>query len=199
MKSGSGFIVVDTNPDCLAAKKFGLRPASNPNLDGESFVEGDLSAALELVETLKPEYVYPTAPVHIAADLAKIKYALEPWPEAIDTVLARLPEVIILHAGKGKLVASFNRDNECVDKCVMPKTCPSSGIRKPCTMIELFKFASPEAFTLISYSMAPGMGALRGNELLDFIKSARLKERFMVVTACDCHGVLDAFKRSRLN
>jgi hypothetical protein len=151
---------------------------------------------LELIETLKPEYVFPTAPVHIAADLAKIKFTLEPWPEAIDTLLTRLPEVIVLQAGKGKLIASFNRDNECVEKCTMPKVCPSSQIRKPCTMIELFRFACPEAFILISYSMAPGMGALKGGELLDFINSARLKENFLVGTVCDCHGVLDAFRKS---
>ena len=152
---------------------------------------------MELIETLKPEYVFPTAPVHIAADLAKIMFALEPWPEAIDTLLTRLPEVVVLQAGKGKIIASFNRDNECVEKCTMPKVCPSSQIRKPCTMIELFRFASPESFTLISYSMAPGIGALKGSELLDFINSAKLKERFTVATVCDCHGVLDAFKKSR--
>ncbi len=183
----------------MAVKKFGLQPSTSADLSGESFVNGNLSVALELIETLKPEYVFPTAPIHIAAELAKIKFALEPWPEALDALLIRIPEVVVLHAGKGKLVASFNRDKDCVEKCVMPRICPSSGTRKPCTMIELFKFASPEAFTLISYSMAPGMGALKGDELMDFLNSARLKERFIVATVCDCHGVLDAFKRSCQN
>ncbi len=194
-KKGSGFIAVDTNPDCLAVKRFGLNPSPSITLNGETFVHGDLSTVLELIETLKPEYVFPTAPVHIAADLARIKFDLEPWTEAIDTVLTRLPEVVVLKAGKGKLVASFNRDNKCVEKCSMPNVCPSSQITKPCTMIELFRFACPEAFSLISYSMAPGMGALKGSELLDFIDSAKLIERFIVATVCDCHGVLDAFRK----
>ena len=194
-KAGSGFIAVDTNPDCLAVKRFGLNLSHSITLDGETFVHGDLSTVLELIETLKPDYVFPTAPVHIAADLARIKFNLEPWTEAIDTVLTRLPEVVVLKAGKGKLVASFNRDNKCVEKCSMPNVCPSSQIRKPCTMIELFRFACPEAFILISYSMAPGMGALKGSELLDFIDSAKLIERFTVATVCDCHGVLDAFRK----
>ncbi len=180
----------------MAVKRFGLKLSTRPDLDRESFVNGDLKVVLELIETLKPDYVFPTAPVHIAAELAKIKYPLEPWSEALDPLLVRLPVVVVLQAGKGRLVASFNRDIECVERCVMPHTCPSSGITKPCTMIELFRFACPDAFTLISYSMAPGMGALKGNELLDFINSAKLKERFIVATVCDCHGVLDAFKRS---
>jgi hypothetical protein len=194
-KAGSGFITVDTNPDCLAVKQFGLKPSPASILDGESFILGGLSTVLELIDTLKPEYVFPTAPVHVAADLARIKFDLEPWPEAIDTVLTRLPQSVILQAGKGKLVASFNRDKKCVEKCSMPRVCPSSHTRKPCTMIELFRYACPEASVLISYPMAPGIGALKGSELLDFMNSAKMKEKFAVATVCDCHGVLDTFRK----
>jgi hypothetical protein len=43
--------------------------------------------------------------------------------------------------------------------------------------------------------MAPGMGALKGSELLDFFNWARQREKFVVATTCDCHGVLDAFQK----
>jgi hypothetical protein len=62
-------------------------------------------------------------------------------------------------------------------------------------MTELMQFASPEAFILVSYSMAPGMGALKGSELLEFFKWANLRDKFVVATACDCHGVFSAFKK----
>lgn len=184
------------NPNCLAVKSFQLKSSNSPSLDEETFVRGGLSSVLNLIETLKPEYIFPTAPVHIAADLAALKYTLEPWPEAINTILTRLPPVTVLKAEKGKMVASFNRGYKCVEKCSMPKVCPSSGICKPCTMTELFRFACPEAFILVSYSMAPGMGALRGEEVLSFLESVKSKDKFSVATVCDCHGVLDCFMKT---
>ena len=189
--------MVDTDTKCLAVKRFRLKMTPEVSSDRESFVKGDLSTVLKLLESLKPEYVFPTAPVHIAADLARVKFNLEPHPDLINTILPKLPEVVVLQSGKGKLVASFNRDTDCVEKCTMPKVCPSSRISKPCTMIELFRFACPDAFILISYSMAPGMGALKGKELLEFLDWVKTKEDFIVATACDCHGVLNAFKKRK--
>jgi hypothetical protein len=196
-QKGKGFAVVDIDPNCLAVRRFGFN-ASEPGIisKGEHFVHGDLSTVLELVEALKPEYVFPTAPVHIVADLARIKFDLQPWPEAVNTILPKLPEAIVLQAGRGKLVVSYNRDNDCVEKCAMPEVCPSTRIRKPCTMTKLMRFASPEAFILISHSMAPGLGALKGSELLEFIDWAETKEKFIVATACDCHGIFTAFQKT---
>jgi len=189
------FVVVDTNPNCLAVRKFSLKTFENPTSEGESFVNGGLPKVLELIDEMKPEYVFPTAPAHIAAELAKIRFDLEPWSDAITTILPKLPEVIVLHAESERLVVSFNKGHDCLDKCSMPEVCPSSGIKKPCTMTKLMHFASPESFILISYSMAPGMGALKGSELLDFFNWAKAKEKFVVATACDCHGVFSAFQK----
>jgi hypothetical protein len=62
-------------------------------------------------------------------------------------------------------------------------------------MTQLMRFASPEAFILVSYSMAPGMGALKGSELLEMFDWTKTKEKFVVGTACDCHGVFSAFQK----
>ena len=189
------FLVVDINSNCLAVKRFSLKTFENHSSKGEGFVNGGLLKVLDLIDEMKPEYVFPTAPVHIAADLAKIKFNLVPWSEAITAILPKLPLVVVLQAESGKLVVSFNKGRECIEKCSMPEVCPSSGIKKPCTMTQLMRFASPEAFILISYSMAPGMGALKGSELSELFKWAETKERFIVATACDCHGVFSAFKK----
>jgi len=194
---GRNFVVVDVDAECLAARKMGLKSTNCVDGDGEHFVQGGLETVLDLIESLRPEFIFPTAPVHIAADLAKKKFDLEPWPEGINLALLRLPQSVVLLAGKGRLIASFNRDNECIDKCSMPKVCPSSGTRKPCTMTELMRYASPEAFILVSHSMAPGMGALRGNELADFFNWLETKKEFLVATTCDCHGVLSSYRKTR--
>ncbi len=190
------FTVVDTDPTCLAVKKLNIQTSTNIGARGEYFVNGDLSAVLQLIDKLKPEYIFPTAPVHIAADLAQIKFNLTPWTEATNQILPKLPPVVVLTAGKGKIIVSFNRDSDCKEKCAMPKTCPATHIKKPCTMTELMRFASPDAYMLISHLLEPGLGALKGEELLEFFKWAKDKERFVVGTSCDCHGVFSALKKA---
>jgi hypothetical protein len=196
-KNKRGFVLVDKNSNCLAAKRFSLKPSDQIGTAGEYFVHGGIDQVLELIERLKPEYVFPTAPIHIAAELAKIKFELAPWDEAIDCILANLPASVVLQAGRGNLIVSYNRDKECLEKCASPEVCPSTHKRKPCTMDKLMKFACPEGIILISHQLAPGMGALKGKELLEFFAQAEKKDRFVVATACACHGFFTALQKSR--
>ncbi len=189
------FVVVDPDPNCQAVQRFNLKTSRVVSVEGEFFVRGALPEAADLIDLLKPEFVFPTAPVHIAADMTKIKFDLTTWAEAINYILPKLPPTLVLHAGKGRLILSYNRDTDCLEKCSMPEVCPASQTRKPCTMTKLMRFASPEAFILESYSMAPGMGALKGSELGEFFTWAKTKSEFVVGTACDCHGVFSAFKK----
>ncbi|HTY75905.1 MAG TPA: NAD-binding protein, partial [Candidatus Nanoarchaeia archaeon] len=100
------FIVVDVDSKCLAVKRFNLRALNADVTKGQNFVEGNLEKALKLIDDLNPEYVFPTAPVHIAADMAKIKFPLESWPEAIDFILPKFPQAVVLHSGHGSIVVS---------------------------------------------------------------------------------------------
>ena len=194
-KKGRGFVLVDIDPNCPAVKRFGLKSSTQIGTEGEYFLQGGIAIVLELIDALKPEYIFPTAPTHIAAELAKIKFKLVPWAEEINSILANLPSTVILRAGRGNLIVSYNRDKDCLEKCEAPEVCPSTRMRKPCTMDRLMKFACPEGFILISHQMAPGMGALKGSELLEFFSWAEKKERFVVATACNCHGFFTAFKK----
>jgi len=194
-EKGREFIVVDVNPNCQAVQRYALKTYENSAVSGELFAKGGLQEAMKLVDILKPGFVFPTAPVHIAGEMARIRFPLTPWAEVINCILPRLPQALVLHAGCGNLTLSFNRDNNCQEKCSMPETCPVSHVRKPCTMTRLMEFASPEAFVLVSHSMTPGMGALRGSELLHFFAWAEAKREFVVGTACDCHGVFSAFRK----
>jgi hypothetical protein len=188
-------VLVDIDPSCLAVKRFGLKSYAQIGTEGEYFLQGGIATVLELIDALKPEYIFPTAPTHIAAELAKIKFELAPWAEEINSILPNLPPTVILRAGRGNLIVSYNRDKNCLEKCEAPEVCPSTQKRKPCTMDRLMKFAYPEGFILISHQMAPGMGALKGSELLEFFDWAEKKEKFVVATACNCHGFFSAFRK----
>jgi hypothetical protein len=191
-----GFVLIDSDLACLAAERFGLKPSSKFNSEGEYFAVGGLSKVLELMESLKPEYVFPTVPSHLAADMANLKFKLKPQNDALRGILPNLPKAVVLRVGKGNLILSFNRDHSCRDYCPAPEVCPSSGIKRPCTMAQLMRFASPDAFILVSYTMAPGMGALKGSEIAEFFNWAKPKANFIVGVASDCHGVFSAFKKS---
>ena len=194
-KKRRGFVLVDKDPNCLAVRRFRLKPSVQIDTEGEYFLEGDIAQVLELIERLKPEYVFPTAPVHIAAELAKSKFELAPWDEVIDYILANLPPSVVLRAGSGNLVVSYNRDKDCMEQCEAPEVCPITRKKKPCTMDKLMKFAYPEGTLLVSHQLAPGMGALKGNELLEFFAQAEKKNKFVVATACGCHGYFTALKK----
>ena len=203
-KKHRDFVVVDTDPNCLAVERYGLKQVATVGSTGEFFLKGDLTTSLTLITELKPEYVFPTTPIHIVAELAKIKFKLEPWNEAINPILPYLPEAVVLRAGRGELVVSFNRDKDCIDKCESPQVCPSPKMKKPCTMDrlrpctmdKLMRFACPEGFILFSHTMSPGMGAFKGKEIIEFFDWAEKREKFVVGTACNCHGVFWGFKKT---
>jgi hypothetical protein len=62
-------------------------------------------------------------------------------------------------------------------------------------MDKLVRFAYPAGIVLISYLLAPGMGAFKGSELLAFFAQAEKKDQFVVATACSCHGYFTALKK----
>ncbi|MCW3997602.1 MAG: hypothetical protein NWF10_03425 [Candidatus Bathyarchaeota archaeon] len=188
-----GFILVDKDPDCLATKKYNIKPALNMAEKGEYFLQGDMRTVLDLIEKLKLDYLFPTAPIHVAAELVKLKFELRPWPEAINTILSKIPPSVVLKSGRGNLIVSYNRDKDCIGKCATPPICPSTNKSKPCTMDKLMRFAYPQGIFLVSYQMAPGMGALKTSEIINFFDRIEKEEKFVVATTCDCHGVFSSF------
>ncbi len=195
IERGRNFVVIDMNPECEAVKRFDLEMTTDTKHKGRYFIQGDISKVLELIETLKPELVFPTAPIHIAAELARVKFNLKPWIEEVDRIIAGIPAKVIVSCGKGTVVVSYNRDKKCLENCPAPDICPVTKIKKPCPMYDLISFAYPDAFVLISEQLKPGLGALKGRDLIEFLEFARDKQKFVVATSCKCHGVITALTR----
>lgn len=196
-KNSRGYVVIDKNPECYAANTLNLTEAEPDELtaEGRFFIRAGIDVLPDLILKLKPEYVFPTAPIHVAAEALRVKFKMMPWNDVVDCIASNLPFRVIVSAGKGSIVVSYNRDHECIEKCSAPDICPVTKIRKPCPMHDLVKFAWDGIFVLISQQLEPGLGAISGRDFIELIREAEKKDRVIVATACRCHGVITALKR----
>ncbi|TDA26868.1 MAG: hypothetical protein DSO01_04495 [Archaeoglobi archaeon] len=185
ISQGRDFILLDSNPNCEVAKKLGIK-----------VYDAGAEKLAEIAERVSPEWIFPTASVHVVAEAVKDYF--EPWNEAIDFILSGVPSRLIVSVGKGGIILSYNRDKTCIENCVSPEICPVTKIKRPCPMSEIIRFAYPEAMVLISHQIAPGLGAIRGFDFLETVRRAKEKEKVVLATACDCHAVITALKRKRI-
>jgi len=177
------FIIIDPSDECAAARKF-----------KEKFVKAEAKDLEKFVKKFEPEWIFPTAPIHVAAEALKDKFI--PWNEKVNEILSGSPAGVIVSVGTGSIVVSYNRDKICLDNCSSPEICPVTKIKRPCPMYELLRFACPEAKILISHQLSPGIGAINGKDFASLLEEARKVEKIVVVTACNCHGVLTALMSS---
>lgn len=61
-------------------------------------------------------------------------------------------------------------------------------------MYDLLQFAAPEAIILRSYQLRPGLGALKGNEIIKVLEKCKGKPSIIIGTAYKCHGVITALR-----
>ncbi len=191
IENGREFTVIDVDENCLVRREIELER------HGGSFVKGGVKELLRIVEEEKPELIFPTAPIHVAAALLVEKFDLSVWHEGIDLVLPGIPIKLIVSAGRGSIVVSYNRDYDCLPRCSAPDVCPVTKIRKPAPMYSLLEFAIPDGFVVKSHYLKPGLGAIRGEDVEELFKWAKGREELVVGTACRCHGVVTALKAKR--
>ncbi|MEM4541017.1 MAG: hypothetical protein QXP46_05930 [Archaeoglobaceae archaeon] len=184
IKQHREFVVLDRNPECEVLKRFGA---------GIELINEGAGKLYEIAQRVKPEWIFPTAPVHVAAEA--LKDLFEPWNEVIDCILSGIPQKLVVAVGYGGIVLSYNRDGICLENCNSPDVCPITKLKRPCPMFELIRFAYPKALVLISYQLAPGLGAIKGSEFIEVIEKAKESDRVVIATACKCHGVITALKK----
>lgn len=178
---GRDFVVLDISKDCEAARRY-----------KNKFLQAKVEELPRFAEKIKPDWIFTTAPVHVVAEAIKDRFG--PWNDKLNEIMAGFPMKVVVSAGKGSVVVSYNRDSICIENCSAPDICPVTKLKRPCAMFELIKFASPEARVLISYQLAPGIGAIKGEEFLAVVEEAKKAEKIIVATACKCHGVVTALR-----
>ncbi len=188
------FIVIDPDRECLVIRELSL-PEFKGEIRESSFIQGSIEELVRILSGHEIGYIFPTAPVHLAALFLKKTLNLEVWSEGIDLALSGIPPKIILSSGKGSLVVSYNRDYECLENCSAPNVCPVTKLRKPAPMYDLLRFAVPDGYIIESRYLKPGLGAIKGEDLKNLVKWAEKRNEMIVGTACRCHGVLSSFRR----
>jgi len=196
MKMNRKFVVIDKDENCLVMKTLSLPTFS---MERGGFLKGGIKEVLSLIESINPEYIFPTAPIHLSASLLIEKMQLKPWNQGLEFILQYLPEDVkefLISLGKGSVVLSYNKNDSCIENCSAPDVCPVTKMRKPLPMYELIKLIKiPDSFVVESKYLKPGLGAIEGSTILKLFKWAEDKKRIVIATACRCHGILTALEK----
>lgn len=181
---GRRFIIIDPDPGCRAALA-----AREAGYSG-STMHGGIDVALQAFSDYSPEYIFPTAPVHVAAGLVCRSLGFVESPGEIQDLLAAIPPKLVLYTKGGSVYLSLNRGNTCIPDCPSPDTCPVTGEERTVPLYNILRRLLPDAFILESVQLAPGLGALRGSDIAELLDRASGRKRVTVGTACRCHGVV---------
>ncbi len=143
--------------------------------------------------------IVPAVPVHLAFELLKRhldrKFEIEKIaiPEEIKPLLPNT-----WTGSEESLLVSY-ADFVCPDDCQEPEFCTVTGERREQPLHDLFNNLDLFDFrihVIISRQLAPGLGGYRIGDLKMAVeKLVRGEEqKWLLGTACKCHGILTAFK-----
>jgi hypothetical protein len=185
--------------DVTKLKKIGNIGAKRIAEDGVHFLAKHFSH-------LAPStFIIPAVPVHLAFEWLRTyinqKGAIEQLPVPKGFAL-RLPH--ICDGSEGSLLASY-ADFRCPEDCPEPANrCTVTGKKRGTPLYQLLTQLEPRGFrvhVIRSRQLAPGVGGYRVKdlkELLGKILEGR-KGKWLVGTACKCHGVITALQVSHSN
>ncbi|MFC1885212.1 hypothetical protein ACFL2O_10625 [Thermodesulfobacteriota bacterium] len=143
--------------------------------------------------------IVPAIPVHLAFEWLKKfiqeGYCIEkmPIPEEITGLLPNMQ-----CTDDGSVLTSY-ADFLCPDDCPEPEFCTVSGERRQKPLYELMGDLKPQGFgvcVIRSRQIAPGLGGYKVSDLTETAKRTTEPgfEKWLLGTACKCHGILKAFK-----
>jgi hypothetical protein len=180
--------------DVTKLKKIGNIGAKRIAEDGVRFLAKHFSH-------LAPStFIIPAVPVHLAFEWLRTyinkKGILEQVP-APKSVARRLPHPS--DGREGSLLTSY-ADFRCPEDCPEPANrCTVTGKKRGAPLYRLLTEAEPRGFrvhVIRSRQLAPGVGGYRVSdlkELLGKVSEAR-KGKWLVSTACKCHGIVTALQ-----
>ncbi|MFA5110830.1 MAG: hypothetical protein WC443_05445 [Desulfobaccales bacterium] len=186
----AGFLVVDRDPEALAA----LGAGGGPRVRAEAvaYLVSHLGAGTQW------DWIIPMVPQHVAFQwLTAGPLARSDWrPAAAPEALARLAPVV-RRGPQGELYLSRAR-HLCPDDCAEPLVCPVTGeSRERGLHQELAALDLPgcQVRVMASRQLAPGVGGYPPRELLALALALNPRDSVLIATACRCHGVIHGLAR----
>ncbi len=194
----------------LAVERLGPRvalvvePDPTPELQalGVNVLPADgVSAAKDIIDQPQaPPWVVPALPLHFLMEWLFLCLA-DMAPRLRDIPRESLPQVAMLHAGHKKEWYLSMADFMCPDDCPEPAgICTHTGQPRDGQMFQRLadvKMPGYQTSVLRSHQLAPGVGALARQELLDLREQIRKSgpgSGWVIGTACRCHGVVQAMQ-----
>lgn len=203
----------------LALKRLGRRvravvePAPGPELvalAAESGVaieraDGVAAARRALADPAPPTWIVPCLPRHLLLEWLRLELAdLHPQlhPRLLDLPpadLAWLGQLPLAVPGPDKAWCLSLTDSICPPDCPEPAgRCLKTGQERGRDLFARLADPAPSGFAqavLRSRQLAPGLGGLRSAEMLALrAEMAARGGRWLVATACRCHGILHALE-----
>jgi hypothetical protein len=181
-----------------------VEPNPTPELKAlgvEILVADGIAASVNILDSPQaPPWLVPALPLHFLMEWLFLCLA-DLAPQLHDIPENALPKVAMRHAGSKKEWYLSMADFVCPDDCPEPaRICTQTGEPRQGQMFEMLaQMRMPGSHTRVlrSHQLAPGVGALARQELLDLraqIIEAGSGSRWVIGTACRCHGVVQAMQ-----
>ncbi|WAI01745.1 hypothetical protein [Methanogenium organophilum] len=206
-------VVLDTDPACILRTHrqipsitmdelavSGLPPA------GAGFIQGGIAETADVIARCRPERIFPTVPVHVAAGIISAITGLRPDPVGAAAMDSCIPDKLVVGRNGADIYCSLNRVGRCPDHCPAPPACPVTGVRRAEPLFALLReslTACPgddtetrptPAVIIESRQFGPGLGYILTEDLTCAIADLQNTgaDTAWVATACRCHGVATA-------
>jgi len=148
----------------------------------------------EMTLSRRPDWVVPAVPVHLAWEWCRLilgKNRLLSWPLP-DEIATHLPNPM---QGTDNQIYVSHADFLCPPNCSEPNDrCTKTGKPRKKDMFRLIAdlyFQDIFPFVIQSRQLGPGVGGYAPSDLFDLAEGiARHHGKWLVATACRCHGVV---------
>ena len=196
----------------IALKRLGSRaalvvePDPAPELEGLGIplwqTDGIEAARAMLASEHPPSYLIPTLPVHLLAVWLQ-KALADLGPRSLDIPADLLKGLDALQHPDHQVIYLSLADFMCPDDCSEPaEFCTVTGRPRGVPLFQRLRDLPLSGISLgivRSHQLAPGVGGLNSSRMLELLNQVRDSGgRWLIATACRCHGVAHLVEFGRL-
>ncbi|UUX92548.1 hypothetical protein [Methanoplanus endosymbiosus] len=154
---------------------------------------------------MRVDRIFPTAPVHVSAGIIAENAGFVPDPDSTEEIVKLLLQKLIIGRRDAEIYCSLNPENTCIPDCPEPPVCPVTKERRDTPLWSMLdellrksdqRAERPFIRVIQSRQYGPGLGYIAAADIKNAIISAESHNKLWIATACKCHGVVTALKRT---